>query len=64
MKIGIITFHASHNCGSMLQAYALCKVLRDEYHQDAELIDFPTQGQDRCIPCGTTKCSTVAEDLI
>ena len=44
MKIGIITFHASHNCGSMLQAYALCKVLRDEYHQDAELIDFSNSG--------------------
>ena len=23
MKVGIITFHASHNYGSMLQAYAL-----------------------------------------
>ena len=44
MKIGIITFHASHNCGSMLQAYALCKVLRDEYHQNAELIDFSNSG--------------------
>lgn len=44
MKIGIITFHASHNCGSMLQAYALCKVLRDKFHQDAELIDFSNFG--------------------
>lgn len=26
--IGIITFHASHNCGSILQAYALQKVLQ------------------------------------
>ena len=23
MKIGMMTFHASHNCGSMLQAFAL-----------------------------------------
>lgn len=44
MKIGIITFHASHNCGSMLQAYALCKVLRDDFKQDAELIDFANKG--------------------
>lgn len=25
-KIGIITFHNSYNCGSMLQAYALQQV--------------------------------------
>ena len=26
-KVGIITFHASHNYGSMLQAYALQQVV-------------------------------------
>lgn len=26
-KVGIITFHASHNFGSMLQAYALQQVI-------------------------------------
>lgn len=29
-KIGIITFHSSHNCGSMLQAYALQTVLEND----------------------------------
>ena len=33
MRIGIITFHASHNYGSMLQAYALQVVLGKMGHQ-------------------------------
>lgn len=38
-KVGIITFHASHNYGSMLQAYALQQVvLRMGY--DCEIINF------------------------
>ena len=32
MKIGILTFHASHNFGSMLQNYALQQFLIDEGH--------------------------------
>ncbi len=44
MKIGIITFHNSHNCGSMLQAFALCHVLRQDFDQDAEIIDFANEG--------------------
>lgn len=43
-KIGIITFHASHNCGSMLQAYALqCYLQKNGY--EAEMIDFSSSGQ-------------------
>ena len=44
MKIGIITFHASFNYGSMLQAYALHKVLSDMGH-DAEIINFRSMAQ-------------------
>lgn len=44
MKIGIITFHDSHNCGSMLQAFALCNILRQDFQQDAEIIDFSNNG--------------------
>ena len=44
MKIGIITFHASFNYGSMLQAYALHKVLSDMGH-DAEIINFRSAAQ-------------------
>lgn len=43
-KIGIITFHSSHNCGSMLQAYALQTVLTQRYHADVEIIDFANAG--------------------
>lgn len=43
-KVGIITFHASHNCGSMLQAYALqCFLQKNGYN--AEMIDFSSEGQ-------------------
>ena len=43
-KIGIITFHASHNCGSFLQAYALQKFLNNNKF-DAEIINFSNEGQ-------------------
>lgn len=43
-KIGIITFHASHNCGSMMQAYAIQKVL-DKLGFKNEIIDFQNDGQ-------------------
>lgn len=45
-KIGIITFHASYNCGSMLQAYALQKFLQKNGY-DSEIIDFSSAGQRR-----------------
>lgn len=44
MKIGIMTFQASHNCGSMLQAYALQHTLSDKYGADVEIIDFANAG--------------------
>lgn len=44
MKIGIITFHSSHNCGSMLQAYALQTVLTNKYHAEVDIINFANSG--------------------
>lgn len=44
-KIGIITFHASHNCGSFMQAYALQKYITDNLNCNAEIIDFSSKGQ-------------------
>ena len=44
MKIGILTFHASHNYGSMLQAYALQKYLLKEGH-DVKIINLRTSTQ-------------------
>lgn len=45
MRIGIITFHASLNCGSMLQAFALQEVLSKKYHADVEIINYSNFGQ-------------------
>ena len=40
MKIGILTFHSSHNCGSMLQAFALQYILQNRFNQDCEIINY------------------------
>lgn len=45
MRIGIITFHASLNCGSMLQAFALQEILEKKYHADVEVINYSNWGQ-------------------
>lgn len=39
LKCGIVTFHSSHNYGSVLQAYAMVKVMQ-RLGLDAELVDF------------------------
>lgn len=44
MKVGIITFHASHNYGSMLQAYALQQTILRMGHE-CEIINFRTDIQ-------------------
>ncbi len=44
-KIGIITFHNSYNCGSMLQTYALQQVINKQLNLAAEVIDFSNAGQ-------------------
>lgn len=49
MKIGILTFHASHNYGSMLQAYALQKTLR-KIGYSSEIINLRTKIQKGLIP--------------
>lgn len=43
-KVGIITFHASHNYGSMLQAYALQQVVLSMGY-DCEIINFRSIAQ-------------------
>lgn len=44
MKIGILTFHRSHNYGSMLQAYALQQILLKAGYE-CETIDFTSPRQ-------------------
>lgn len=46
-KIGIMTFHASYNCGSILQGMALQNVLKTKFDQESEIIDFSNEGQQK-----------------
>lgn len=46
MKVGIITFHAAHNYGSMLQAYALQQVVTSLGH-DCRIINLRTPRQKK-----------------
>jgi len=45
IKIGLLTFHASHNNGSMLQALALQRILENRYGCETEIIDFSNAKQ-------------------
>ena len=49
MKIGIITFHAAMNYGSVLQAFALQEYLRSRGN-DVSIIDFRSTSQRRLYP--------------
>lgn len=44
-NIGIITYHASHNIGSMLQSYALQTYLENTYDCKVEFIDYASPDQ-------------------
>lgn len=46
-KIATITFHASHNYGSVLQAYALTKVIENLGHS-ASVINYRSKEQKEC----------------
>lgn len=45
-KIGLLTFHASHNCGSMLQTFALQSILQDLGY-NVEIINFSNTNQKK-----------------
>lgn len=53
-KVGILTFHASYNCGSMLQTYAMQTYL-DKLGYDCEIIDFSTKEQKKLYSLYTKK---------
>jgi hypothetical protein len=44
-KVGLLTYHASHNMGSIMQAYAMVHILRSKYGLDVEIINFSSRGQ-------------------
>lgn len=43
-KIGILTFHNSYNCGSMLESYAIEEYIK-KYKRNIEIINFSNNGQ-------------------
>lgn len=43
-KIGIITFHNSYNCGSMLESYAIEESIK-KLGKEVEIINFSNEGQ-------------------
>ena len=49
MKVGVLTFHRAHNCGAMLQNYALQTVLR-RLGAEPETIDFNAIGEEHRFP--------------
>lgn len=44
-KVGLITYHASHNMGSMLQTYAMQYILRERFELEVEIINFSNKKQ-------------------
>lgn len=50
IKTATITFHASHNYGSMLQAYALQSILLNDLGVENEIINFRSEIQKKCYP--------------
>lgn len=46
-KTATLTFHASHNYGSMLQAYALQKILQNKIGVDNEILNLRTARQKK-----------------
>lgn len=47
MKIGILTFHRSHNYGAYMQAYALVMALKNAGYEDVEIIDYNTKKSEK-----------------
>jgi len=44
-RIGLITFHASHNLGSLAQTYAMQYIISEHYGEDVTIIDFSSEAQ-------------------
>ena len=62
MKIGIITFHDSLNCGSMLQAYALQNTIFEKVGTNCEIIDYSSPEQQRIY--GALKKPRCLKDIL
>lgn len=47
MKIGVLTYHRSHNYGACLQGYALASWIKDSTGIETELIDFNMKASEK-----------------
>jgi hypothetical protein len=45
MKVGIVTFHRSHNYGALLQAYALSRWIRENHQAKVEFLNYQPVGR-------------------
>ena len=55
IKTATLTFHASHNYGSMLQAYALQQMLQKELGVENEIINFRSDAQKKMYQLASEK---------
>lgn len=60
-KVGILTFHNSYNCGSMLESYAIQNVIKN-LNMECEIIDFSNDGQ-RLLYSPLYRCSNIKNIL-
>ena len=47
MRVGILTYHRSHNYGAFLQAYSLCAKLNTLNNVDCEIVNYNLQKEDQ-----------------
>ena len=46
MRVGILTYHRSHNYGAFLQAYSLCAKLNEYENVDCEIVNYNLASED------------------
>lgn len=64
LKTATVTFHGSHNYGSMLQAYALQHILINELNVENEIINFRSESQKRVYRFPTLKNLSLKRRII
>ncbi len=64
-KIGIITFHNSYNCGSMLESYAIQTIV-NKIDSNAEIINFSNSGQRKLysVFCENNSLKNIVKNIL
>lgn len=63
-SVGILTLSASDNCGSLLQAYALQRVLEERFHMDARILQFDSPASQALYSIFPPNCLKHPKKLI